>query len=67
MKQDENLDNLLYCIGIGCKVTKEDFVILQDEIKKLRHYRDTTMGLYCIDKNPSDVSIEWIRENAFQV
>lgn len=67
MKGDENLDNLLYCIGIGCRVTKEDFVILQNEIAELRHYRDTTKGLYCIDRNPSEVSIEWIKENAFQI
>ena len=35
--------------------------------KKLQYYHDTTIGLWCIDKNPKDVDIEWIRKNAFQL
>lgn len=42
------------------KFTKENF-------KKLEHHYDTTIGLYCIDKNPKDVSKEWIEKNAFQL
>ena len=33
----------------------------------LQHEYDSTRGLWCIDKNPNDVDIEWIRENAFQL
>jgi len=33
----------------------------------LRHEYDSTRGLWCIDKDPNDVDIEWIRENAFQL
>ncbi len=35
--------------------------------KQLRHYYDTTIGLYCIDRNPNEVDIEWIHNNAFQL
>lgn len=40
---------------------------LKDAVKKLQHEYDTTRGLWCVDKNPQDVSIEWIIENAFQL
>lgn len=33
--------------------------------KLLEHY-DFTLGLWCIDRDPNDVDIEWIRQNAFQ-
>lgn len=36
-------------------------------IKKLQHEFDTTRGLWCIDRNPQGVDLEWIRENAFQL
>lgn len=31
----------------------------------LEHYH-FTLGLWCIDRNPNEVDIDWIRENAFQ-
>ena len=38
------------------------------EIKKdLQHEYDSTRGLWCIDRDPKDVGIEWIRGNAFQL
>lgn len=40
---------------------------LKEIIKKLQHEYDSTRGLWCIDKSPQDVSIIWIRENAFQL
>ena len=51
------------------------YVIVTDEIptidplnlKALQHEYDSTRGLWCIDKDPKDVDIEWIRENAFQL
>ena len=45
------------------------YVIRQHEstIKKLQHEYDSTRGLFCIDRDPKDVDIEWIRENAFQL
>lgn len=33
--------------------------------KLLEHY-DFTLGLWCIDRNPNEVDIDWIRQNAFQ-
>ena len=32
----------------------------------LRLYYDSTCGLWCIDRNPNDVDIDWIRKNAFR-
>ncbi len=40
---------------------------LKERVKKLQHEYDTSRGLWCIDKSPQDVSLEWIRENAFQL
>lgn len=36
-------------------------------MKQLRHEYDKTRGLWCIDRNPSDVDYEWIKQNAFQL
>ena len=41
--------------------------VLKEKVKKLQHEYDTSRGLWCIDKSPQDVSIEWVRENAFQL
>jgi len=41
--------------------------MIDNIIKELQHYKDSTSGLWCIDKNPNEVSLEWIRENAFQL
>lgn len=43
---------------------KEEYI---RQIEQLSYYHDTTVGLWCIDRDPKDVSIEWIRENAFQL
>lgn len=66
-QKDEELDNMLYSIKIGCRVTEDDFKILEEGINKLKHYRDTSVGLFCIDKNPKDVTKEWIDKNSFQL
>ena len=33
----------------------------------LKHYYDSSLGLWCIDKDPNEATIEWIRENAFRL
>lgn len=33
------------------------------DLKKLLHHKDTTIGLYAIDKNPKDVDYNWILNN----
>ena len=38
-----------------------------DELTRLRHEYDSTRGLWCIDKDPKEVDLEWIRKNAFQL
>lgn len=48
--------------------TNEDLIkSLQKQIKHLEHYRDTSEGLWCFDRNPNEVSYEWIKENSFQL
>jgi len=32
----------------------------------LQHFKDSSIGLYCIDKNPTECSHDWIIENAFR-
>ncbi len=41
--------------------------VTKKRIDALQHYVDTTVGLWCIDRNPKDVTKEWIEENAFQL
>lgn len=36
-------------------------------LQTLQHEYNSTRGLWCIDKDPKDVDIEWIRENSFQL
>lgn len=35
--------------------------------EQLREYYDTSCGCFCIDRDPNDVDIDWIRENAWQL
>lgn len=48
-------------------VTNEIPTIAFSHLDKLQHEYDSTRGLWCIDKDPKDVDIEWIRENSFQL
>lgn len=34
---------------------------------QLREYYDTSCGAWVIDRNPHEVDIDWIRENAWQL
>ena len=40
---------------------------LNETVKKLQHEFDTSRGLWCIDRNPNEVDLDWIRSNAFQL
>lgn len=37
------------------------------KVRELQYYKDTTVGLWCIDRDPKTVSKEWIDENAIQL
>ncbi len=37
------------------------------KLAHLQHEYDSTRGLWCIDRDPKEVDIEWIRDNAFQL
>ena len=40
---------------------------LRKENERLEYYETTTLGLWCIDRDPKDVDVKWIRRNAFQL
>jgi len=48
-------------------VVTDEILATPPSVKFLQHEYDSTRGLWCIDKNPNDVNIEWIRKNAFQL
>lgn len=35
--------------------------------QRLQHEYDSTRGLFCIDRDPKETGIKWIRKNAFQL
>lgn len=37
------------------------------DFMKLQHHKDTTIGLYAIDRNPTEVDYDWILKNNFQI
>lgn len=41
--------------------------ILTKENEILNHFRDSSTGLYCIDKNPIKVSKKWIEKHSFRL
>lgn len=38
----------------------------QPTYEQLREYYDSTYGTWMIDRNPKEMDLDWIRENAFQ-
>lgn len=49
----------------GFKIWREKEIT--QEYKDLVHFQDSSVGLYCIDQSPTEDSIDWIRENSFQL
>ena len=39
----------------------------EQKMKRLQHEYDSTRGLWCIDRDPKEVSHDWIKQNAFQL
>ena len=37
------------------------------ELAELRHFKDSVLGLWCVDQDPKDKPAEWVREHAFQL
>lgn len=40
---------------------------LKERIKQLEHKLTTLQGLWAIDKDPKEVTKEWIDKNSFQI
>lgn len=54
-------------ISIEIKQNKEDMKEKKLTYEELEHYYDSTCGLWAIDRDPKQVTLEWIVENAFQL
>ena len=46
---------------------ENEIIVLKNEIKKLQHFKDATIGLWAMDKDPKETTKEWIDKNAFQI
>ena len=64
----------LYCyngldgrICIEIPKNKENMEEKKLTYEELEHYYDSTCGLWAIDRDPKQVTLEWIVENAFQL
>lgn len=53
------INNWVWCDFLAMKISTN--------YKELNHYKDTTIWLYCIDRNPKEVNLKWIRENNFRL
>ena len=49
------------------QVIESEYMSMLDELEHLRHFKDTTVGLWCVDQDPKEKSLDWIREHAFQL
>lgn len=63
-------------VGLGEKITEILSNAVADisqvpseekELERLKYHEATTIGLWVIDRNPKEVSYEWIKENAYQI
>ena len=66
----DKADNDLCCgheIYVEIKQNKENMEEKKLTYEELEHYYDSTCGLWAIDRNPKEVTLEWIVENAFQL
>ena len=52
---------------VEIKQNKENMEEKKLNYEELEHYYDSTCGLWAIDRNPKEVTLEWIVENAFQL
>lgn len=66
-------NNRRSCLGgeegtyVEIKQNKENMEEKKLNYEELEHYYDSTCGLWAIDRNPKEVTLEWIVENAFQL
>lgn len=52
---------------VETKLKSEDMEEKKLTYEELEHYYDSTCGLWAIDRDPKQVTLEWIVENAFQL
>lgn len=42
-------------------------IVSKSKYNELKHFKDSTTGLYAIDQNPKNVNYKWIIENNFRI
>ena len=65
-----NIQELAQEIQEQCQsgASQSDIItLIKDFTIPLEYYKDTSVGLWYIDKNPKEVSKEWIEQNSFQL
>ena len=56
------------CVGrFFVRVLPENSKETKLSYEELEHFYNSKVGLWAIDRNPYDVGLDWIRENAFQL
>ncbi len=48
-------------------LNKKEILNKEELFMELKHEYDSKRGLWCIDRDPQDVSIDFIRRNCFQL
>jgi hypothetical protein len=66
LKKNHIKPNGLINMGYVREVQDEN-LRLDNKIRKLEHFKDTSVGLWCIDRDPKEMDVHWIRENCFQL
>ena len=65
--ENKRTRHLPTCPVYGRNPRDDEPCVCNEHIDKLIHYHDTTVGLWCIDRNPKEVSKDWIEKNTFQL
>lgn len=66
-KAMSEVDSVVFELLNNIEKLKVEISELKAENAKLQHFKDSSIGLYCIDKNPTECSYDWIIENAFRL
>lgn len=72
-REDKILGWIFRKVHIEKRVLSDAEQLLLDqmaELHHLRHFRDTSVGLWCVDQGPDEVKkrgLKWYRKNAFRL
>jgi hypothetical protein len=61
------IENILRRMRVNASLSESDCIIIEQEILDLELWKRSYLGYWIMDKNPKEVSKEWIEKNAFQL